>query len=166
MMKLVWFLPLLFLTLAIPVRGQSKVPSKVDSLLTAASEHLNDYQQHIAPNIRCGDETDVELRAACGVYLEKANSAAQDAATKISNYSQLASPQNADLFDIYEDFHRIMEYVQMLAASSDAYELHNQQNHVHIAETYNDFVKLTPWFGGIVRESIQQADKPCPDRVN
>ena len=46
-MKPVWFLPFVFLALAIPVRGQTKLPSKVDSLLRSASERLNDYQQQL-----------------------------------------------------------------------------------------------------------------------
>jgi len=158
-MKPVWFLPFVFLALAIPVRGQTKLPSKLDSLLRSASERLNDYQQQIAPDIRCADETEEELRYACGVYLEKLNSAVQDAATKIANYRQLATPQSADLFDIYEDFHRIMDNVQLLAAHSDSYEPHSQHNHDLFADTYNNFVKLTPQFRSVVRDSIQQTDK-------
>jgi hypothetical protein len=94
------------------------------------------------------------------------NGAVQDAATKIANYRRLTTPQTVDLFDIYEDFHRIMENVELLEASSEARELHSQLNHNLFAETYNNFVKLTPWFGNVVREGIQQADKPCPNGLD
>jgi len=158
-MKPVWFLPLLFLALAIPVRGQTKLPSKVDSLLQSASEALNNYQQQIAPDIHCADETEEPLRYACEVFLERLNSDVQDAATKIATYRQLTTPQSVDLFDIYEDFHGIMDDVRLLAAYSESYELHSQHNHDLFADTHNNFVKLTPWFGSVVRDSIQQTDK-------
>jgi hypothetical protein len=163
-MKPGWFFPLLFLALAIPVRGQAKLPSEADSLLRSASESLNRYQQ-IAPEIHCADETEEALRYACGVYLEKLNSDVQDAATKIANYRQLTTPQSVDLFGIYEDFHRIMGDVELLAAHSEAHELHSQNNHDLFAKTYNNFVKLTGWFGSVVRESIQQTDKACTSGI-
>jgi hypothetical protein len=163
-MKPVWFLPLFFLTFAIPARGQSKQPpSKVDSLLRSASDRLNNYQQQIAPDIHCADETEEALRYACEVYLKKLNDAVQDAATNIANYRQVTTPQTVDLFDIYEDFHRILFNAELLAAHSDSYELHSQHNHELFADTYNNFIKLTGWFGSVMRDGIKQADRRCAD---
>jgi hypothetical protein len=158
-MKPAWSFLVLLLAFAIPVEGQAKPASDVDSLLRSASERLDHYQQQIAPDIRCADENEEALRFACEVYLEKVNSAVQDAATKIADYRGLTSPQSVNLFDIYEDFHRIMDNLELLAAYSEAHELHSQRNHDLFTDSYNNFIKLTGWFGDVVRERIEQTDQ-------
>ena len=80
----------------------------------------------------------------------------QEADEKITHYRQLSNPQVVDLFDIYELFHRIMDGVQALACAQEFYGEHNQQL---FAQAYNNFVKLTGWFGSVVREAIRDAPK-------
>jgi hypothetical protein len=139
--------------LAVPVFAQEPV----DPLLKAASKALDHYQQ-IAPGIRCEDATTKELRDSCKITLEDLETRVQDAKAQIARYRQLSKPQAVDLFDAYESFRRVMDRVESLNFAPEFYGEHNR---VLFAEAYNTLVKVTGWFEGVVRETIQDAGKPA-----
>jgi len=83
----------------------------------------------------------------------------QDAKKNIARYRALATPQPVDLFDIYEIFQKIMGAISELGYVDDLY---GESNRVLFAEAYNSFVKITLWFGGEVRNTLQcSANKTC-----
>ena len=51
--------------------------------------------------------------------------------------------------------------LEALNSVPDAY---GERNQPLFAEAYNTFVKITGWFGGVVRNGIRDAEK-CSDRV-
>jgi len=63
------FPALLLFAFAIPIYGQVQPRPDIDSLLNAASEALDHYQQ-LAPGIRCEDATTAALRDTCKIGLE------------------------------------------------------------------------------------------------
>ena len=66
-MKLHRLLPALLLSaFTIPVCGQARPLSEVDSLLNAASKAL-DHRQQLAPDIHCEDATQTQFRDACKI---------------------------------------------------------------------------------------------------
>ena len=66
-MKLHRLLPALLLSaFTIPVCGQARPLSEVDSLLNAASKALDHWQQ-LAPDIHCEDATQTQFRDACKI---------------------------------------------------------------------------------------------------
>jgi hypothetical protein len=81
----------------------------------------------------------------------------QKAKEKITRYRQMPAPDVADLFDVYELFHRIMEGIGIAQGPRDYYGKHNEEA---FAAIHNNFVKVTGWFGGVVRDEIQ--NQKCP----
>ena len=83
----------------------------------------------------------------------------QDAKKNIARYRALAAPQSVDLFDIYEIFQKIMEGISDPGYVGDLY---GETKRAWFAEAFNSFVKITLWFGGDVRNTLQcSADKIC-----
>jgi len=154
------FSPFLLFAFVIPLCGQIQSRSEVDSLLEAANKALDHYQ-HLAPGIHCDEATKTEFRDACKLGLATLEERVEEAKTEIARYRQSSTPQAVDLFDTYEVFRRIMIELEALNNLSDVYGERNQQL---FAEAYNTFVKTTGWFGGVVRDSIRDAEK-CSDRV-
>jgi hypothetical protein len=152
--------PFLLFAFVIPLCGQVQSRSEVDSLLEVANKALDRYQQ-LAPGIHCEDATKTEFRDVCKNGLETLEERVQEARTEIARYRQSSTPQAVDLFDAYEVFRRVMIELEALNSVPDFYGERNQQL---FAEAYNTFVKVTGWFGGVVRDSIRDAGK-CSDRV-
>jgi hypothetical protein len=151
-MKLTLLFPvLLVFVLAVPAHGREPI----DPLLQAASKALDHYQQ-LAPGIHCEDATTKELSDACKIALETLKSRVQEANAEIARYRRLSNPQVVDLFDTYQAFRRVMDGVDSLNCAPDFYGEHNKQL---FAEAYNTFVKITGWFGGVVRDTIEDAVK-------
>jgi hypothetical protein len=150
-------LPMLLLafTFAVPIHSQVRPQPRTDSLLQAASEALDHYQQ-LAPAIKCEDATEKTLRDSCKIVLEMLGRDVQDAKEKIASYRQLSTAQPVDLFDIYEVFQKIMDGVGNLGYAG---ELYGERNRALFAEAYNNFVKITLWFGGEVRNTVQGGEK-------
>jgi len=146
---------LLVFAVAVPAHGREPI----DPLLQAASKALDHYQQ-LAPGIHCEDATTKELSDDCKIALDTLRSKVQEANEEIARYRRLSRPQAVDLFDTYQAFRSVMDGVDRLNSASDFYGEHNRQL---FAEAYNTFVKITGWFGGVVRDTIQDADK-CPER--
>jgi hypothetical protein len=155
-MKLRRLLPTLFVfAFVIPVRGQVRSRSEVDSLLKAAIAALDHYQQ-IAPGIHCEEATKAEFRDACKIALEGLEERVQESKAEIARYRRRSSPRAVDLFDAYEVFRRVMAEAEDINYAPDIYGEPNKQV---LAEAYNTFVKVTAWFGGVVRISIQDAEQ-------
>ena len=144
---------LLAFTFAVPIHAQVR-PARIDSLLQAASKALDHYQQ-LAPAINCEDATEKTLRHSCRTVLEMLGRDVQDAKEKIASYRQLSTPQPLDLFDIYQVFEQIMGGVGSLGYAG---ELYGERNRGLFAEAYNNFVKITGWFGSEVRNTMQGAE--------
>ncbi len=153
-MKRHLLLPIL-LAFALTVAAQAREP--INPLLQAADKALAHYQQ-LAPNLHCEDATTKELSDDCKIALEMLQDRVQEAKAKIASYRRLPNPKAVDLFDTYESFRRVMDGVTSLNCEPDSYGEHNQQL---FAEAYNTFVKITAWFGGVVRDTIEDAEK-CP----
>jgi len=148
--RLLFAVSLMF-ALAIPAHAREPV----DPLLQAASKALDHYQQ-LAPGIHCEDATTKDLREACKISLDDLKGRVQEANAEIARYRRLPDPQAVDLFDTYQVFRLVMDGVDRLNFSPDFYGAHNRQL---FAEAYNTFVKITGWFGGVVRETIEDAGK-------
>ena len=150
-------LPLLLVfafTGALP--GQLPPKARIDSLLQAANNAL-DHCQTLAPSIRCHHAHEKTLRDSCNGVLEMLGRDVQDAKKNIARYRALAAPQSVDLFDIYEIFQKIMEGISDLGYVGDLY---GETNRAWFAEAFNSFMKITLWFGGDVRNTLQgSADK-------
>ena len=157
------FAPFLLFVFVIPLCGQVQSRSEVDSLLEAANKALGHYQQ-LAPGIHCEEATKTEFRDACKIGLETLEERVQEAKTEIARYRQSSTPQAVDLFDAYEVFRRVMIELEALNSVPDFYGERNQKL---FAEAYNTFVKITGWFGGVVRDSIRDeiGRASCRERV-
>ena len=149
---------LLALAIAVPAYGQESV----DLLLNAASKALDHYEQ-IAPRIRCQDATTKEFRDSCKIMLGGLETRVQEARTQIAHYRQLPNPKAVDLFDTYEMFRRVMDGVENLNCAPESYGEHNRPL---LAEAYNTFVKVTGWFGGVVQQSIRDAENRSARSAN
>jgi len=149
---------LLALAIAAPAYGQASV----DPLLNAASQALDHYEQ-IAPRIRCQDATTREFRDSCKIALEGLEERVQEAKAQIAHYRQLPNPKAVDLFDTYEMFRRVMDGVENLNCAPESYGEHNRPL---LAEAYNTFVKVTGWFGGVVHQSIRDAENRSERSAN
>lgn len=141
---------LLALAIAAPAYGQASV----DPLLNAASQALDHYEQ-IAPRIRCLDATTRQFRDSCKITLGSLETRVQEAKAQIARYRQLPSHKAVDLFDTYEMFRRVMDGVESLNCAPESYGEHNRPL---LAESYNTFAKVTGWFGGVVQQSIRDAE--------
>jgi hypothetical protein len=140
------------------LHGQVRPQARIDSLLQAASNALDHYQT-LAPSIRCEHANEKTLRDSCKIVLEMLGRDVQDAKKDIACYRALTTPQPVDLFDIYEIFQKIMGGISELGYVGDVY---GESNNALFAEAYNSFVKITRWFGGEVRNTLQcSADKSC-----
>ena len=148
--RLLFALSLMF-ALTIPAHGRESI----DPLLQAASKALDHYQQ-LAPGIHCEDATTKGRRDDCKIALDDLKSRVLEAKAEIALYRRLPSPQAVDLFDTYQVYRRVMDAVDRLNFAPDFYGEHNQQL---FAEAYNTFVKITGWFGGVVRDTIADAGK-------
>jgi hypothetical protein len=146
---------LLVFAFAVPIHGQVRPQARVDSLLQAASDALDHYQQ-LAPAIHCEDATEKTLRDSCKIVLEMLARDVQDAKGKIAHYRQLSTPQPVDLFDIYQVLQQIMGGVGNLGYAA---ELYGEHNRMLFAEAYNNFVKMDAWFGNEVRDTMQDTEK-------
>jgi len=71
---------------------------------------------------------------------------------RIASYRQLSTPQTVDLFDIYQVLQEIMARINSLVCAE---ELYAEGNGRLFAEAYNNFVKITGWFGGELRSTMQ-----------
>ncbi len=151
------FPALLLIALAIPIYGQVQPQPDIDSLLKAASKALDHYQQ-LAPGIRCEDATKVELRDACKIGLEDLGTRVQEAKAEITHYRRLSAPQVVDLFNAYESFRRVMEPLVILDLTPEP-ELWGEHNQQLFAKIYNSFVKIVGWFGGVVRDTLNDVGK-------
>ena len=154
------FVPFLLLAFVIPLCGQVQSRSEVDSLLEAANKALDHYQ-HLAPGIHCEEATKTAFRDICQIGLETLEERVQEAKTEIARCRQNSTPQAVDLFDAYEVFRRVMIELEAINSVPDFYGERNQQL---FAEAYNTFVKVTGWFGGVVRDSVRDVEK-CSDRL-
>jgi hypothetical protein len=154
------FLPFLLFALAIPLWGQAQPRSEVNSLLEAANKALDHYQR-IAPSIHCEEATTAAFRDACKIVLATMAERVQEGRAEIARYRQNSRSQAVDLFDAYEVFRRIMIELEVLNSVPEAY---GERNQAPLAEAYNTFVKVTGWFEGVVRESIQEEEK-CTERA-
>jgi hypothetical protein len=154
------FTPFLLFAFVIPLCAQVQSRSEIDSLLQAANKALDHYQQ-LAPGIHCEEATKAEFRDTCKIGLETLEERVQEARTEIARYRRSSAPPAVNLFDAYEIFRRVMVELEDLNSLPDFYGERNQQL---FAEAYNTFVKITAWFGGVVRDSIRDAEK-CPDRA-
>jgi len=141
----------LIFALAIPAHGREPI----DPLLQAASKALDHYQQ-LAPGIQCEDATTKELRDDCKIALDDLKSRVQEANAAIARYRRISNAQAIDLFDTYQVFRRVTDEVDRLNYTPYFYGEHNQQL---FAEAYNTFVKITGWFGGVVRDAIEEEEK-------
>jgi hypothetical protein len=141
----------LMFALAVPAHGREPI----DPLLQAASKALDHYEQ-LAPSIHCEDATTKDLRDDCKIALDGLKGRVQEANTEIARYRRLPNPQAVDLFDTYQAFRRVMDGVDRLNFAPEFYGEHNQPL---FAEAYNTFVKITGWFGGVVRDTIEDAGK-------
>ena len=140
---------LLALALAAPAYGHEPV----DPLLKAATGALDHYQQ-IAPGIRCEAAATKESRESCKITLGGLGTRVEEARAQIAHYRGLSTPQAVDLFDAYESFRRVMDLLESVNFAPESY---GEQNRLLFAQAYNTFVKITGWFGGVVREAIQDA---------
>jgi hypothetical protein len=140
---------------ALPIHAQAQ-HEKIDSLLEAASLALDRYQQ-LAPGVRCDEAIGQSLRDSCKEGMEMLGERVQEAKEKIARYRRLPAPAVVDLFDIYELFHRIMDGIEIAQGPPEYYGKHNEEA---FAAIYNNFVKVTGWFGGVVRDEIQNSK--CP----
>jgi hypothetical protein len=138
---------------SIPICGQVRQPHEVDSLLKAASKALDHWQQ-LAPEISCEDAAQTELRKACKISVQTMGERVQEAEVEIARYRQRSAPEVLDLFNAYESFRRVMEAVEDMNCAPDFYGEHNR---AVFAEAYNNFVKVTGWFGNVVRDSIRDS---------
>jgi hypothetical protein len=129
---------------------------KIDSLLEQATLALGRYQQ-LASGVHCDEAVGQSLRDSCNEGVEMLGQRVQEAKDKIARYRQLPAPAAADLFDVYELFHRLMEGIEIAQGPPDYYGKHNEEA---FAAIYNNFVKVTGWFGGVVRDEIQ--NHKCP----
>jgi hypothetical protein len=154
-MKHSLFLACLLFAFAIPVRSQVQRLPEVDSLLNAASKAL-DHWQELAPEIHCDNATQTQLREDCRTNVLSMGERVQEAKAAIAHYRQLSMPQAVDLFDAYQSFRRVMEVAEQMNCAPDFY---GEQNRRVFAEAYNTCVKVNGWFGGVVRDSIQNAQK-------
>jgi len=161
-MKLHRLFPALLLSaFMIPVCGQARPLIEVDSLLNAASKALDHWQQ-LAPDIHCEDATQTQFRDACKIDVLAMEERVQQAKAEIARYRQLTGPQVVDLFDAYQSFRRVLEVTENMNCAPNSYGEHNRRV---FAEAYNTFVKVDAWFGGTVRDSIQDATK-CSDHAH
>jgi hypothetical protein len=138
-------LPLLLVfafTGALP--GQVPSKARIDSLLQAASNALDHYQT-LAPSIRRimpMRKRSVIPATACGKCSEE-----MFRTRRRTSHAIVRSPQ------------KIMEGISDLGYVGDLY---GETNRALFAEAYNSFVKITLWFGGEVRNTLQcSADKNC-----
>lgn len=159
-MKLQQLFPVLLL-FTFPVCAQVQSQPEVNSLLMTASNALDHWQQ-LAPQIRCDDVIRTQSRKDCPSVVLGMGERVQEAKAQIVTYRQLSAPQPVDLFDAYESFRRVMELAETMPSVLDSYGEHNQQV---LAETYNTFVKVNGWFGGVVRSSIENAAR-CSDHAH
>ena len=146
---------LLAFTFAAPIHAQVWPPAHLDVLLKDANNALDHYQQ-LAPGINCKDATLKTIRGDCKIVLKMLASDVQYAKERIASFHQMSGPQPVDLFDIYQAFQKIMEDVGLLGCPQELYGKHNR---VLFAETYNTFVKVTLWFGGEVRNTMQGVER-------
>lgn len=144
------------IALAVPVHAQKQSPQEIDSLLEGASLSLDRYQE-LAADVRCEEATRQSLRESCKENMEMLAERVQEAKVKIAQYRHSAAPAVVDLFDTYELFRRIMEGIELTEQPDGFYGDHNQQA---FARIYNNFVKVMGWFGGVVRDQIQ--NPKCP----
>jgi len=149
------FPALLLFAFAIPIYGQVQPRPDIDSLLNAASEALDHYQQ-LAPGIRCEDATTAALRDTCKIGLEDLGTRVQKAKAEITHYRRLSTPEAVDLFNAYESFRRVMEPLVILALTLEP-ELWGEHNQQLFAKIYNSFVKKVAWFGGVVGDTLKDA---------
>jgi hypothetical protein len=143
---------------SILICAQVQEPHEVDSLLKAVSKALDHWQQ-LAPEIHCNDAKQSDFRKACELNVQTMGERVQKAEMEIARYRQRSAPEVVDLFDAYESFRRVMVAAGDMNSAAQIYGEHNRKV---IAETYNTYVKVTAWFGGVVRDSIQSATK-SPD---
>lgn len=129
-------------------------------MLEAANKALDHYQE-LAPGIHYEEATKTELRAAGKIGLETLEERVREARNEIARYRQSSTPLAVNLFDAYQVFRRVMIKLEALNSVPDFYGEWNQQL---FAEAYNTFVKITGWFGDVVRDSIRDAEK-CSDRA-
>jgi hypothetical protein len=69
--------------------------------------------------------------------------------------------QLINMFDIYQVLQQIMAGIGNLGYAAESYGEHNR---VLFAETYNNFVKIYPWFGNEMRDAMQETEKRCDRR--
>lgn len=158
-MKLHRMIPvLLLIAISAPPCCHAQTP-EVESLLQSASHALDHYEE-LAPGIHCQDVVQKEFRDACTAARETLGERVREAKAEIARYRQRPRPEAADLFDAYESFRRVMDVLENVNyVAPESYGEHNQQL---FAEAYNSLVKVTGWFGGVVRAGIQASAK-CAD---
>jgi hypothetical protein len=139
-----------------PLHSQVPTQARINSLLQASSKALDRYQE-LAPGIRCEAATEKTLRRSCKGVLEMLARDVQDAKEKIARYRKLSAPQPVDLFDIYQVLQDIMTRIDELTFAEDLY---GERNRGLFAKAYNNFVKITLWFGGEVRKTMPGGEKP------
>jgi hypothetical protein len=95
-----------------------------------------------------------EFSDAWKIALEDLKSRVQ-ANAEIGRYPRLSNPQVFDLFDTYQAFRRVMDGVDRLNFVAD---FDGTQSGA-IRRGLQHVVKITGWFGDVVRETIQDAGK-------
>ena len=115
----------------------------------------------LAPGIHCENVQKPEFRNACTAVTQTLAERVEEAKSEIALYRQRPNPQPVDLFDAYENFRRVLALLEAVSyVDPDSYGEHNKQL---FAEAYNSFVKVSGWFGGVVKSSIQ-GNLKCPSR--
>jgi len=136
---------------ALPIDAQTEADQEIHSLLDRASSSLDRYKV-LALAVRCDETIRQTLRDSCRDNMLMLADRVEEAKEKLAHYNQLTVPGPVDLFDVYEAFHRIMEGIQATGQPQGLYGEHDQRA---FAKIYNNFVKVTGWFGGVVRHEIE-----------
>jgi len=142
--------------LALPTYAQKQSRQEIDSLLDGANQSLDRYPE-LASDVRCDEATRQSLRDSCKEDMEMLAERVHEAKENLARYRHSPAPAVVDLFDIYERFHKIMEGSEVAQLPVEFYGEHNQRA---FARIYNNFVKVTAWVGGLVRNQIQNVE--CP----
>jgi hypothetical protein len=136
---------------AVPINAQTESEQEIHSLLERAGSSLDRYKE-LAADVRCDETIRQSLRDSCRDNIAMLADRVEEAKEKLTRYNQLPAPGLVDLFDIYDAFHRIMEGIQ---ATGQPQGLYGERDQRAFAKIYNNFVKVTGWFGGVVRHEIE-----------
>lgn len=140
----------------LPLQAEPAASDDLKSLLDRASDSLESYPR-LAAAIHCDDSRAPQvLRRDCKIWLMTLSTDVEAAKQSIGRYRQISQPKAVNLFDSYQAFHRLMEDIESFTSTS---QLFGQQNRNGFAKLYNNFVKVDGWFGGVVRQAVENEDR-------